>query len=258
MARRPLIRPPATFSPARETSAKLDGRIGTVRFNGLVRCGDLAMSQTSFVELLIGNGIGRNARLEKIAQPLLDWSRLQTVGGAGSPRRQPRVRLSAMRCSKHCCCSIVKYGLSDPGLEEALLDRVSFRRFAAAYRWIWGATPDETTLCRFRNDLKASGSCASRCLPSVSRQFEAAGLTLRSGTLIACHIGGVSAVRSPAPGTTAKGALAESRSPHDLRDANWIPARSKPPAVLRLQGACRCRSRLRPDPQPSGDASQDL
>ena len=32
------------------------------------------MSQTSFVELLIGNGIGRNARLEKIAQLLFAFA----------------------------------------------------------------------------------------------------------------------------------------------------------------------------------------
>ena len=95
-----------------------------------------------------------------------------------------------------------------------MLDRVSFRRFCGLS--LEGATPDETTLCRFRNDLKASG-LGEPLFAEVSRQFEAAGLTLRSGTLIDATLV-ESAVRSPAPGTTAKGE--ESRSPHD-GDANW-------------------------------------
>ena len=165
------------------------------------------MSQTSFVELLIGNGIGRNARLEKIAQ-LLDWSRLQTLvehvrpGDTGRPPYPPLAMFKALLLQQW-------YGLSDPGLEEALLDRVSFRRFCGLS--LEGATPDETTLCRFRNDLKASG-LGEPLFAQVSRQFEAAGLTLRSGTLIDATLV-ESAVRSPAPGTTAKGE--ESRSPHD-------------------------------------------
>lgn len=181
-----------------------------IQWSGQMR--GFAMSQTSFVELLIGNGIGRNARLEKIAQ-LLDWSRLQTLveqvrpGDTGRPPYPPLAMFKALLLQQW-------YGLSDPGLEEALLDRVSFRRFCGLS--LEGATPDETTLCRFRNDLKASG-LGEPLFAEVSRQFEAAGLTLRSGTLIDATLV-ESAVRSPAPGTTAKGE--ESRSPHD-GDANW-------------------------------------
>ena len=42
------------------------------------------------------------------------------------------------------------YDLSDPGFEEALLDRLSFRRFCGFT--LDGGTPDETTICRFRAD----------------------------------------------------------------------------------------------------------
>ena len=90
------------------------------------------MSQTSFVELLIGNGIGRNARLEKIAQ-LLDWSRLQTLveqvrpGDTGRPPYPPLAMFKALLLQQW-------YGLSDPGLEEAL--SIGFRSDGfAAYRW---------------------------------------------------------------------------------------------------------------------------
>src|SRR3954449_1531625 len=111
-----------------------------------------AMSQTSFVELLIGNGIGRNERLEKIAR-LLDWSPVGALvekvrpGDSGRPPYPPLAMFKALLLQQW-------YGLSDPGLEEALLDRVSFRRFCGLA--LDGATPDETTPFPFRHDLKAA------------------------------------------------------------------------------------------------------
>jgi IS5 family transposase len=170
------------------------------------------MSQTSFVELLIGNGIGRNERLEKIAR-LLDWSPVGALvekvrpGDSGRPPYPPLAMFKALLLQQW-------YGLSDPGLEEALLDRVSFRRFCGLA--LDGATPDETTLCRFRNDLKAAG-LGEPLFAEVSRQFDAAGLTLRSGTLIDATLVD-SAVRPPRGRPAPNGA--ESRSAHD-GDANW-------------------------------------
>jgi IS5 family transposase len=73
------------------------------------------------------------------------------------------------------------YALSDPQLEEALLDRLSFRRFCG-FTGEDGA-PDETTLCRFRQDAAASGVLEA-CLDEVNRQLFAKGLILRAGTLI--------------------------------------------------------------------------
>ncbi|MEJ1976325.1 MAG: transposase [Acetobacteraceae bacterium] len=43
------------------------------------------------------------------------------------------------------------YRLSDPELEEALADRLSFRRFVGLS--LQDRVPDETTLCRFRGML---------------------------------------------------------------------------------------------------------
>jgi IS5 family transposase len=47
------------------------------------------------------------------------------------------------------------YGLSDPELEDALADRLSFRRFAGLP--LAGPVPDETTVCRFRGELARQG-----------------------------------------------------------------------------------------------------
>src|SRR4051795_6321291 len=123
----PLIRPPGTFSPSFRRdlceSRRLDRDM--IQWCGQER--GFAMSQTSFVELLIGNGIGRNERLEKIAR-LLDWSPVGALvekvrpGDSGRPPYPPLAMFKALLLQQW-------YGLSDPGLEEALLDRVSFRRF---------------------------------------------------------------------------------------------------------------------------------
>jgi IS5 family transposase len=106
------------------------------------------------------------------------------------------------------------YGLSDPGLEEALLDRVSFRRFCGLA--LDAATPDETTLCRFRNALKQAG-LGERLFGEVVAQLERAGFILKTGTLIDASLVRSSG-RTPPSGSTARDT--ESRSAHDP-DANW-------------------------------------
>ena len=41
------------------------------------------------------------------------------------------------------------YNLSDQGMDDALADRISFRRFVGfSFEY---DTPDSTTICRFRN-----------------------------------------------------------------------------------------------------------
>ena len=73
------------------------------------------------------------------------------------------------------------YGLSDRELEEALCDRLSFRRFVGL--GLEQATPDHTTLCRFRERLNEAG-LTSKLLALVNAQIEAKGLMLKRGTLI--------------------------------------------------------------------------
>jgi transposase, IS5 family len=106
------------------------------------------------------------------------------------------------------------YDLSDPALEEALLDRVSFRRFCGFA--LDAATPDERTLCRFRNALKDAG-LGEALFQEVLRQLEGAGFVLKTGTLIDATLVRC-AVRPLPPGSTPRDQ--ESRAPHDP-DANW-------------------------------------
>ena len=72
------------------------------------------------------------------------------------------------------------YGLSDPGLEEALADRLSFRRFIGL--GLSEQVPDHSTLWRFREQLAENG-LAERSLRSYQSDREV-GLRVEAGTLI--------------------------------------------------------------------------
>lgn len=73
------------------------------------------------------------------------------------------------------------YGLSDPMAEEAISDRLSFRRFLGL--GLHDAIPDETTICRFRGRL-AERSLAEKLLRELNRQLDAKGLLVKRGTLV--------------------------------------------------------------------------
>jgi IS5 family transposase len=170
------------------------------------------VQQPSFVDVLLPAGFGRNARLERISA-LIDWEGIARLvepvrpGVTGRPPYEPLAMFKALLLAQW-------YGLSDPGLEEALNDRVSFRRFCGF--GLDAATPDETTLCRFRNGLKGAG-LGEAVFVEVLRQLDEAGFVLRTGTLIDATLVR-SAAGTPASGSTPKGE--ESRSRHDP-EANW-------------------------------------
>lgn len=85
------------------------------------------MEQRGFAEAFLPAGFGRNARLERIAG-LIDWAPVEVLvrrvrpGTTGRPPYRALAMVRALLLQQW-------YGLSDPGLEEALSDRVSFRRF---------------------------------------------------------------------------------------------------------------------------------
>jgi IS5 family transposase len=173
--------------------------------------------QAGFVEAFLGPEIGRNRRLEKI-DGLIDWTRIERALGAldagdGRPPYPPLAMFKALLLAQW-------YGLSDPALEEALLDRLSFRRFCALS--LDGATPDETTLCRFRARLKDKG-LGETLFAEVLRQLEQKGFVLKTGTLIDATLiqASVRPPQSRAEGGEAP--KAHSASPLDP-DANWTRA----------------------------------
>lgn len=165
--------------------------------------------QLSMVETLVDPRLGSNEKLRMIAASI-DWSRLEPIvrrvrpGEAGRPPYSPLSMLKALYLQR-------LYDLSDAGLEEALLDRLSFRRFCDLS--LEESTPDETTICRFRAAAAEAGIMAE-CFAEIVRQLDAQGLVLKHGTLMDASI--VKAKHNPPAGEAGLGAKHEKEP-----DADW-------------------------------------
>jgi IS5 family transposase len=71
--------------------------------------------------------------------------------------------------------------LSDPAAEEAVRDRLSFRRFCGLPLEM--ETPDHASIWRFRQTIDKLG-LSGRLLAEVNRQLDALGLIVKRGTLV--------------------------------------------------------------------------
>ena len=90
--------------------------------------------------------------LTKVSE-LIDWSPMERQLKKQYRRTQNAVGNAAYPALPMFKALLLQrwYELSDPGLEEALYDRVSFIRFCGFP--MSGPRPDETTICRFRAAL---------------------------------------------------------------------------------------------------------
>ena len=137
--------------------------------------------------------MGRNARLERIAE-LLDWAPLAAlVGGiyakrTGRPSYPPLLMVKVLLLQQW-------YTASDPEMEAALGDRLSFRRFVGL--GLADPTPDHSTLSRFRTELTRRG-LAEPVFTEVTRQLEARGLMVKQGTLLDATLVAAQVRRPPA------------------------------------------------------------
>jgi IS5 family transposase len=92
------------------------------------------------------------------------------------------------------------YGLSDPGLEEAICDRLSFQRFLGLS--LADPVPDETRICRFRNMLAQAG-LGERLFALLDEQLQGKGLIVRRGSLIDATLIKAQTTRLPRESLTA-------------------------------------------------------
>lgn len=135
--------------------------------------------QMSMADALVARRKGQNERLERIGE-LVNWGRIDQLlsaiyaAGEGRPAYRPLVMVRALLLQQW-------YSLSDPELEEALSDRLSFRRFAGLS--LEEEVPDHSTLSRFRSQLVKQGLSA-RVFDEINRQLERRGLMVKRGTLI--------------------------------------------------------------------------
>jgi len=166
--------------------------------------------QMSMADALVARRKGQNERLERIGE-LVNWGRIDQLLGAiyaageGRPAYRPLVMVRALLLQQW-------YSLSDPELEEALSDRLSFRRFAGLS--LEEEVPDHSTLSRFRSQLVKQGLSA-RVFNEINRQLERRGLMVKRGTLIDATLVAAS-VEAPRDAESTPGAGSELDP-----DADW-------------------------------------
>jgi IS5 family transposase len=110
---------------------------------------------------------------EKLAAPVRRLPEYNNQG-AGHPPWCPVLMLKCLMLAKW-------FNLSDPGLEGALKDRISFRRFAGLS--FTDKTPDETTFVKFRQRLR-DADIHDAIFDAVVKHIEARGLLVRQGTMV--------------------------------------------------------------------------
>jgi len=136
----------------------------------------------SFADYFIAQRKHSNTFLEKIDM-FIDWESIdkllrkkykKTASADGRPAYPPLPMFKLLLLQRW-------YGLSDPGLEEALNDRISFIRFSGFS--LMSSLPDYSTICRFRNtliDLDLYG----KLFEEITRQLESNGLLIRKGAIV--------------------------------------------------------------------------
>jgi IS5 family transposase len=150
--------------------------------------------QLSFVDALLPQGAGGSGRLDRLAT-LVKWYRFEKrlAGlrdeGPGRAGYAPLVMFKALLLQS-------LYGLSDAQLEEALGERLSFRRFAGLS--LEDAVPDHTTICRFRLRLIDEG-LLEKLFAELDRQLEQAGVILKRGTMLDATLIETGAAAPPGP-----------------------------------------------------------
>src|SRR5260221_9972650 len=122
------------------------------------------VGEVGFVDGMVKHRGRRDGEvLEQIAK-LVDWAAIEAKIGplypsrTGEPAYPPVVMFRAL-------LSQGWYGLSDPEMENALDDRLSFRRFAGLS--LEDEVPDHSTIWRFRERL-AQGRVDESLLPEVT------------------------------------------------------------------------------------------
>ena len=153
--------------------------------------------QFSFVEALAPQLVGGNGRLDRL-HGLVKWYRFEKVlsslreGGSGRPAYPSLLMFKVLLLQS-------LYGLSDAEMEEALGDRLSFRRFVGLS--LTDAVPDHTTICRFRN-LLVGQAMLEKLFAELDRQLDTAGLILRRGTMLDATVIETTAARPGGGGRT--------------------------------------------------------
>lgn len=136
-------------------------------------------AQYSFGDLQASSRVNENHFLLRIDREV-DWRRINTALESlydprmGRPGFPPLVMLKVLLLQQW-------YRLSDPEAEESIRDRLSFQRFLRLR--MTDPTPDETTICRFRNRL-LENKLYEWVFEEINKQLEKKGLIIKQGSIV--------------------------------------------------------------------------
>jgi len=148
-----------------------------------------ATGQVSFADMAVAHlGGPRAARLLASLDAAVPWKQLVALvqklpeyakyiedpSRPGERPIDPLVMLKALMLQKW-------YNLSDPQLEDLLLDRISFRRFVGLSQQ--DPTPDETTFVKFRRRLREA-QLDQTIFDTILKHIQKQGLLVKQGTIV--------------------------------------------------------------------------
>lgn len=141
---------------------------------------------------------------------VVPWTELEAVVAPHYRVRGAGRKPTELKLLLKLHCLQLWYNLSDPGLEDAVHDRLSFQRFLQLDP-LTQAVPDESTVLHFRHLLEKH-QLAEAIFARVRAQLEARGLLVKSGTVVDATILAASGStkneqgkRDPEMGSTRKG-----------------------------------------------------
>ena len=194
------------------------------------------MARRDFRQLGLADSIvrrrGKKSEWLDRLDAMLDWPALETMvegihASRGGGQAYPLLTYIKLLLPQQW------YGLSDEGLEAAVDDRLSFRRFAGIP--LAESVPDHSSVWRFREELAKRG-LAEKLLAEVNRQLDAKGLILRRGTLIDATI--LEAAVRPRAAMRARSRAATRRQAGRRRTARAASATRRTPRSTRVAGSC--------------------
>jgi transposase, IS5 family len=155
--------------------------------------------QLGFADLAASRGRRVNEPLDRL-DALVKWDRFEKLvahlrqeEGPGRKGYGPLLLFKALLLGS-------LYGLSDRDLEDALCDRLSFRRFLGL--GMEESAPDHSVICKFRNALVVEG-LMEKLFAELDRQLEEAGMILKRGTMLDATLIETQAARPPRAGEEA-------------------------------------------------------
>ncbi len=181
----------------------------------------------SFADYFVGQRQHSVTFLDKIDK-LIDWKPIEKTlskkykkraSADGRPAYPPLPMFKLLLLQRW-------YNLSDPGLEEALNDRISFIRFSGFS--LASSIPDYSTICRFRNTLLEL-NLYERLFNEINTQLGSKGMLVKEGAIVDATI--IESSRRPRKVTELMPEdrmEEESETPasvvtySDDTDANWI------------------------------------